>query len=289
MGALGLLIGPGIAGGTTDLGAAFTFGGNLGGAKLILVDKETGGLVVVDVLDTSPLVSFEVPLVSFVVPLVSFVVPLVSFVVPLVVALCNGFFAGAESGRLKGLGEPLVSDCLVSKVDVRGVVLSFGVVGDFVANVFGVVEVLGDDVSVVLVILVLGVVGVVLAEVGRGAGLLSTEVVVFGADFVTVVDFIAVFRTVVGRTLVAGFEVVDGAVKGLDNGFDVVDEVFLGMGADVFEAKGLVGVVFVVVVLVLETVVSIFLGADLWEANPTPATAAIAAVPTAAATAISAT
>jgi len=47
-------------------------------------------------------------------------------------------------------------------------------------------------------------------------------------------------------------------------------------------------VVVVVVVLALETVASIFLGADFLEAKLAPVTAAIAAVPTAAATAISA-
>jgi len=270
MGALGLLIGPGIAGGATVLGATFTFGGNFGGAKLILDAKVTGGFVVVDVFDMSPLVNF---------------------VVPFVVTLVNGFFIGADVGRLKGLGEPLVSGCLLAK-DVRGVAFVFGVVAvDFVAAVvvFGVVGVLGDDIGVVLVKVVRGVVGVVLADIGREAG-----IVVLGAGFgealVTVVAFKDVdFGAVVGRTLVVGLEEV--AVVGLDNGFDVVvDEVvFLRVEANGFEANGLVGAVFAVVVLVLDKVVSIFLGADFLEAKLAPVTAAIAAVPTAAATAISAT
>lgn len=271
--ALGLLIGPGIAGRVSVLGTAFALGGNLGGAKLILVAKETGGLVVVDVLDT----------------------PLVSFVVPFVVTLLNGFFIGAEVGRLNGLGEPLVKGCLVTKVDVRGVVLVLGVEADLVATgVFGVVGVLGDDIGVVLVIEVRGVVGVVLADIGRVAGVVVLSAG-FGAAFVTDVTFkvevVVVFGTVVGRTLVIGL--VDGAVVGLDNGFDVVvDEVvFLRIGADVFETNGFVGVdgVLVAVVLALDRVESNFLVADFLEAKPAPATAAIAAVPTAAATAISVT
>jgi len=274
MGALGLLIGPGIAGGATVLGAAFTFGGNFGGAKLILDAKVTGGFDVVDVFDTSPLVNF---------------------VVPFVVTLVNGFFIGADIGRLKGLGEPFVSGCLLTK-DVRGVTFVFGVVlVNFVAVVvvLGVVGVLGDDNGVVLVKVVRGVVGVVLAVVGRDAGIVVLGVGGFGAALVTLVTFKAVaFGAVVGRTLVVGLE-VEVAVVGLDNGFDVVaDEVvFLRVEANVFEASGFVEadfVVVVVVVLALETVASIFLGADFLEAKLAPVTAAIAAVPTAAATAISA-
>lgn len=273
MGALGLLIGPGIAGGATVLGATFTFGGNFGGAKLILDDKVTGGFDVVDVFDTSPLVNL---------------------VVPFVVTLVNGFFIGADIGRLKGLGEPFVSGCLLTK-DVRGVTFVFGVVPvNFVAVVvvFGVVGVLGDDNGVVLVKVVRGVVGVVLADVGRDAGVVVLGAGGFGAALVTVVTFKAVaFGAVVGRTLVAGLE-VEVAVVGLDNGFDVVvDEVvFFRVEANGFEARGFVEADFVVVVvLALETVASIFLGADFLLAKLTPVTAAIAAVPTAAATAISAT
>lgn len=271
----GLLIGPGIVGRVSVLGTAFALGGNLGGAKLILVARETGGLVVVDVLDATPLVNF---------------------VVPFVVTLFNGFFDGAEIGRLKGLGEPLVNGCLVTKVDVRGVVLVLGVEVDFVATgVFGVVGVLGDDIGVVLVKEVRGVVDVVLEDIGRDAG-----IVVLGADFeadfvtdvafkVVVVVVVVVFGTVVVRTLVVGLR-VDGAVDGLDNGFDVVvDVVFLRTGADVFVANGFVEVVLVLVVAVLDLdiVGSNFL--DFLEAKLDPATAAIAAVPTAAVTAISAT
>lgn len=266
MGALGLLIGPGIAGGATVLGAAFTFGGNFGGAKLILDAKVTGGFDVADVFDTSPLVNL---------------------VVPFVVILVNGFFIGADIGRLKGLGEPFVKGCLLTK-DVRGVTFVFGVVPvNFVAVVvvFGVVGVLGDDNGVVLVKVVRGVVGVVLADVGRDAGIVVLGAG-FGAALVTVVAFKDVaFGAVVGRTLAVGLE-VEVAVVGRDNGFDVVvDEVvFLRVEANGFEASG-----FVVVVLVLETVASVFLGADFLEAKLTPVTAAIAAVLTAAATAISAT
>lgn len=287
---MGLLIGPGIAGGVSVLGATtFTFGGNFGGAKLILVAKVIGALVVVDVLVTSPFVSFAVPFDSFVVPFVSFVIPFVSFVLPLVVVLLNGFFAGAEIGRLKGLGEPLVSGCLLTKVDVRGVVLVFGVVDDFVAKGLLGVGVLGDDVGVVLVKEDRGVVSVVFAEVGRDAGIVVLGAG-FGAAFVTVVAFkVVVFGTVVSRTLPAGLE-VDEAVVGLDSGFDVVDKVvFLRIGADVFGVNGFVEGDFAVGVLALETVVSIFFGADFLEAKQAPVTAAIAAVPTAAATAISAT
>lgn len=271
MGALGLLIGPGIAGGATVLGATFAFGGNFGGAKLILDAKVTGAFVVVDVFDMSPLVNF---------------------VVPFVVTLVNGFFIGADVGRLKGLGEPLVSGCLLTK-DVRGVTLVFGVVAvDLVVAVvvFGVVGVLGDDIGVVLVKVVRGVVGVVLADIGREAGIVVLGVAGFGEALVTVVAFKDVdFGAVVGRTLVVGLEEV--AVVGLDNGFDVVVDkvVFLRVEANGFEANGFVEAVFAVVVLVLETVVSNFLGADFLEAKLTPVTAAIAAVPTAAATAISAT
>lgn len=151
MGALGLLIGPGIAGGATVLGAVFTFGGNLGGAKLILVAKLTGGLVVVDVLDTSPLVNFDVPLV---------------------VAI-GDFFAGADRGRLKDFAEPLVIGDLLAKVDVREVVLVLGVGVDGFGDVivFEEVGVLFDDTGVVFVKETRGVVGVVLAEVGRDAGI----------------------------------------------------------------------------------------------------------------------
>lgn len=285
VGALGLLIGPGISGGITVLGATFVLGGNFGGAKLILVAKETGGFVAVDALDTSPLVNFIVPFVSFVVPFVSFEVPFTG-------ELLNGFFAGAEIGRLKDLGEPLIKDCLLTN-DVR-VVLVFGVVADFVAVV--VFEVLGDvgdvlgNVGVVLVKDVTrGVVGVVFAEVGRDAG-----DVVFGAGldavFVTFVTFkvVVVLDATVGRMLVVGLE-VDGAVVGLDKDFDVVDkDVFLIVEV-VFETNGFVGVVFVVVVLALETVVSTFFGADFLDAKTTPAAAVIAAVPATAATAISPT
>jgi hypothetical protein len=269
----GLLIGPGIAGRVSVLGTAFALGGNLGGAKLILVAKETGGLVVVDVLDTTPLVSF---------------------VVPFVVTLLKGFFNGAEIGRFKGLGEPLVNGCLVTNVDVRGVVLVLGVEADFVATgVFGVVGVFGDDIGVVLVKEVRGVVDVVLVDIGRDAGIVVLEAG-FGAGLVTVVVFkvevVEVFDTVVVRTLVVGLK-VDGAVDGLNNGFDVVvDEVvFLRIGADVFEANDFVEVVLVLVVavLALDTVGSNCL--DFLEAKLDPATAAIAAVPTAAATAILAT
>lgn len=273
--ALGLLIGPGIAGRVSVLGTAFAFGGNLGGARLILVARETGGLAVVDVLDTTPLVSF---------------------VVPFVVTLLNGFFNGAEIGRFKGLGEPLVNGCLVTKVDVRGVVLVLGVEADFVATgAFGVVGVLGDDTGV-LVKEVRGVVGVVLADIGRDAGIVALGAG-FGAAFITDVAFnvevvVVVFGTVVGRTLEVGLE-VDGAVVGLNKGFVVVaDEVvFLRMGADAFGANGFVEVVLVlvVVVLALVTVGSNFFAADFLETKLAPATAAIAAVPTAAATAISAT
>lgn len=281
VGALGLLIGPGIAGGATVLGATFAFGGNFGGAKLILVAKETGGLVV-DVLDTSPLVSLAVPFVSL---LFSFVVPLFSFVVSFVVALLNGFFAGADVGRLKGLGGLLFKDCLLTN-DVRGVVLVF-VVGDFVAiAVFEVVGVLGDDIGVGFVNDTLGVVDVVLAEVIRGE-----MTVVLGAAFVTDVAFglEVVFGTVAGRTLEVGLE-VDGAVVGLDMGFDAVDnEAFLILEVG-FDANGfVVGLVFVEVFLALETVGSTFFGADFLEAKATPVTAAIAAAPAAAATAISET
>lgn len=271
MGALGLLIGPGIAAGGTVLGATFTFGGNLGGAKLILVAKVIGGLVV-DVLETSPLVNFVVP-----------------FVVAL---LLSGFFAGAEIGRIAGFGEPLVSGCLLREVDVRGVVFVFGVVANFVADgVLGDVGVLGDAVGVVLVKETRVVVGVILADVGREAGIEVLAAGLVVAFVGVVVAFtVVVFGAVVGRTLAVGF-VVDGAVVGLTNGFDVVDDavVFLRIGADDFEANGLERAVFVVVVLVLETVVSIFLDADFLEARPTPVTAATAAAPTAAATAISAT
>lgn len=283
--ALGLLIGPGIAGGITVLGATFVFGGNFGGAKLILVAKETGGFVVVDVLDTSPLVNFVVPFVSFVVPFVSFEVPFTG-------ELLNGFFAGAEIGRLKDLGEQLVKDCLLTN-DIRCVVLVFGVVADFVAVV--VFEVFGDvgdilgNVGVVLVEDVIrGVVGVVFAEVGRDVG-----DVVFGAGldavFVTFVTFkvVVVLGATVDRTLVVGL--VDGAVVGLDKGFDVeYKDVFFTVEV-VFETNGFVGVVFEVIVLVLETVVSTFFGADFLDAKATPAAAAIAAVPATAATAISPT
>lgn len=272
MGALGLLIGPGIAGGATVLGAAFAFGGNFGGAKLILDAKVTGGFDVVDVFDTSPLVNF---------------------VVPFVVTLVNGFFIGAELGRLKGLGEPLVSGCLLTS-DVLGVTFVFGVVpvGFEVVVVFGVVGVLGDDNGVVLVKVVRGVVGVVFADVGRDAGIVVLRAG-FDAGLVTVVAFNdVIFGAVVGRTLVVGLEVeVAVAVVGLDNGFDVaVDEVdFLMVEAKGFEESGFVEAVFVVVVLAVETAVSIFLGVGFLEAKLTPVTAAIAAVPTAAATAISAT
>lgn len=271
MGALGLLIGPGIAGGASVLGETFTFGGNFGGAKLILDAKVTGGFVVVDVFDTSPLVNF---------------------VVPFVVTLVNGFFIGADIGRLKGLGEPLVSGCLLTKV-VRGAEFVFGVVlADFVAVVvLGVVGVLGDEIGVVLDKLTRGVVGVVLADIGRDAGIVVFGAG-FGADLVTVVVAFKVvgFGAIVCLTLVVDLE-LEVAVVGLDNGFDVVVDkvVFLRTGANVFEANGFVEVVLVVVVLVLEIVVSIFLGADFLEAKLTPVTAAIAAVPTAAATAISAT
>jgi len=271
MGALGLLIGPGIAGGATVLGAAFAFGGNFGGAKLILEAKVTGGFDVVDVFNTSPLVNF---------------------VVPFVVTLVNGFFIGAELGRLKGLGEPLVSGCLLTS-DVLGVTFVFGVVPVgfvVVVAVFGRVGVLGDDNGVVLVKVVRGVVGVVFADVGREAGIVVLRAG-FEAGLVTVVAFNdVVFGAVVGRILVVDL-VVEVAVVGLDNGFDVVvDEVvFLRVEANVFETSGFVETVFVVVVLALETVVSIFLGVDFLEAKLTPVTAAIAAVPTAAATAISAT
>lgn len=290
MGALGLLIGPGIAGGITVLGATFVFGGNFGGAKLILVAKETGGFAVVDVLDTSPLVNFVVPFVSFVVPFVTFEVPFTG-------ELLNGFFAGAEIGRLKDLGEPLVKDCLLTN-DVRCVVLVFGVVADFVAVVVfkglgDVGDVLGNvgdvlgNVGIVLVKDVTrGVVGVVFAEVGRDEG-----DVVLGAGldavFTTFVAFkvVVVLDATVGRTLVVGL-VVDGAVVGLDKGFDVVDkDVFLTVTVVVFGTNGFV----VVVVLALETVVSTFFGADFLDAKATPATAAIAAVLAAAATAISPT
>lgn len=274
---LGLLIGPGIAGGVTAvLVVVFAFGGNLGGAKLILVANVTGGLVVEDVLDTSPLVNLAVP----------FVVTLLT--------LLKGFLAGAETGRLEGFGEPLVKDCLLTKVEVRGVEFVFGVVADLGAiGVFGVVGVLGDEIGVVLVkVVVFGVVGVVLAEVGRVA---VSEVLgaSFGEAFVTVVVVlfnVVVFETVLGRTLVGALE-VDGAVLGLDNGFDVVvdESVFLRTGANGFEAGAFVEVVFVVVVLVLDTDVSNFLGEDFLEAKVTPVTAATAAVPTAAAIAISET
>lgn len=284
---MGLLIGPGIAGGITVLGATFVFGGNFGGAKLILVAKETGGFAVVDALDTSPLVNFVVPFVSFVVPFISFEVPFTG-------ELLIGFFAGAEIGRLKDLGEPLVNDCLLTN-DVRCVVLVFNVVADFVAVV--VFETLGDvgdvlgNVGVVLVNDVTrGVVGVVLVEVGRDAG-----DVVFGAGldavFVTFVTFkvVVVLDATVGRMLVVGLE-VDGAVVGLDKGFDVGDkDGFLTVEVVVFETNGFVGVVFVVVVLALETVVSTFFGADFLDAKAIPAAAVIAAVPAAAAIAISPT
>lgn len=287
VGALGLLIGPGIAGGITFLGATFVFGGNFGGAKLILVAKETGGFAVVNVLDTSPLVNFVVPFVSFVVPFVSFEVPFIG-------ELLNGFFAGAEIGRLKDLGKPLVKDCLLTN-DIRCVVLVFGVVADVVAvvvfEVFGdVCDVLGNVGVVLVKDVTRGVVGVVFAEVGRDVG-----DVVFGAGldavFVTFVIFkvVVVLGATVGRTLVVGLE-VDGAVVGLDKGFDVVDkDVFLTVEVVVFETNGFVGVVFEVVVLALETVVSTFFGADFLDAKATPAAAAIAAVPATAATAISPT
>lgn len=269
---MGLLIGPGIAGGVTAvLVVVFAFGGNLGGARLILVANVTGGLVVEDVLDTSPLVNLVVP----------FVVTLLT--------LLKGFLAGAETGRLEGFEEPLVKGCLLTKVEVRGVEFVFGVVADLRATgVFGVVGVLGDDIGVVLVkVVVFGVVGVVLAEVGRVAVSEVLEVG-FGEAFVTLVVVlfnVVVFETVVGRTLVDALE-VDGAVLGLDNGFDVVvdERVFLRTGANGFEAGA-----FVVVVLVLDTVVSTFLVEDFLEAKVTPVTAATAAVPTAAATAISET
>lgn len=271
---LGLLIGPGIAGCVTAvLDVVFTFGGNLGGAKLIRVAKVIGGLVVEDDLDTSPFVNF---------------------VVPFVVALLKDFFAGsgAETGRFNGLGEPLVSDCLLTKVDVRGVELVFGVVADLGAIAGFGVGVFGDDIGVVLVkVVVFGVVGVVLAEIGRDA---VNEVLGagFGETFETVNTFIELvfFGAVLGRTLVGALE-VDGAVVGLDNGFDAVvdDEVFLRTGANGLDAGGFVAVVFVVVVLALDTDASSFLGADFLEAELTPATAATAAVPTAAATAISET
>lgn len=268
MGALGLLIGPGIAGGVTVLGVAFTLGGNFGGAKLILVAKVIGGLVAVDVLDMSPLVSF-----------------VGLFVVPL-----SDFFAGAEIGRLKGFDKPLVNGDLLTKVDVRGVVLVFGVVlADFEdVKVFGVVDVLVKDVDVVLAKEVRGVVGVVLADVGREAGIEA-----LGDGFRVAVDFVAVdfkvvvFGTVAVRALVIGLDVdEEEAVVGLDNGFVVVVDivVFLRGGVDVFEANGFVEV-FVVVVLALGVGVSPFLGADFLVAKLTPATAAIAAAP-AAATAI---
>lgn len=270
IGALGLLIGPGIAGGATVvLGATFTLGGNLGGAKLILVAKFTGGLVVVDVLVASPLVNLEVPFV---------------------VALLNGFFAGtAEIGRLEGLDAPLVNGCLPTKGDwPRCVKLVLGVGGVFVTVVgFGAVVVFGDGTGVVLVELVRVAVGVVLAEVGRDAGLLGANL---GDDFVTVVAFnVVVFGAIVGRTLVLGLEVA-GAVVCLGSGFDVVVDVvvFLRRGADVLEATGFVEVVFAGAVLALETVVSNFLGADFLEAKLAP-TAAIPAAPTTAATATSVT
>lgn len=253
------------------MGATFTFGGNFGGAKLILVAKVIGDLVVVDVLTTSPLVIFVVP-----------------FVIPLL----NGFFGGAVLGRLKGFGEPLVSVCLLINVDVRGVVLVFGVVDDFVITV--VFEVMGllVDVAVVLVKEVRGVVGVVLAEIGRDGGIVVLGTV-FGGAFAVVVGVVfkvVVFGAVVGRILAVGL-VVDGAVNGLDIGLDVVVDavVFLRIVVDVFEDNGFVGEVFVVVVLTLEVVVSTFLGADFLVVKLTPVTAAIAAVPTAAAIATSAT
>jgi len=283
MRAFGLLIGPGITGGTSVLAATFTFGGNLGGAKLILVARVTCVLVVLDVLCTPPLVSFEVPCVSF-------VVPFVNFVVLLVVTLLSGFFAGAEVGRLlTSFGELLVvSGCLLVNVDVRGI-FGFNVVVDFVANtVLGVVGILGDDTSVVLVIEVRGVVIKILAEVDGvpwivvlGAG--------FGETFVIVVAFkVVVFKTVGDRTLVIGLE-ADGAVVGLDNSFDVVDKFVFLIGADVLEVNGFVEEFFIKVVLALEIVVSNFLGADFFEAKLAPATAATATVPTTVVAAISAT
>lgn len=289
VGALGLLIGPGIAGGVTVLGSTLAFGGNFGGAKLILVAKETGGLVVVDVLDISPLVSLALPLVSLAVPLDSLVVPfvslLLSFEVSFAVALFNGFLAGTEVGRLKGLGEPLVEDCLLTN-DVRGVVLVFVVEGDFVAVAVFEVGVLGDDTGVVFVNDALGAGDVVLAEVGRD----ETTVVLtagFGAAFVVdiALGLEIVFGTVVDRTLEVGLE--DGAVVGLDKGFDAVDNVVVFLILDIgFDANGFVVEDFVEVVLALETFVSTFFGADFFEAIATPVAAAIAAVPAAATTAI---
>lgn len=268
IGALGLLIGPGIAGGASVLGATFTFAGNLGGAKLILVAKLTGGLVEVDVLVTSPLVNLEVPFV---------------------VALLNGFFAGAEIGRLKGLDEPLVNGCLLTKGEARCVKLVLGVEGVFVTVVgFGAVVVFGDGIGAVLVKLVRVVVGVTLAEVGRDAVVLLGANL--GGDFVTVVAFnVVVFGAVVGRMLVVGLDVAE-AVVGLDRGFEVVVDVvvFLSKGADVLDATGFVEVVLAEAVLALETVVSNFLGADFLEAKLAP-TAAIPAAPTAAASATSVT
>lgn len=267
IGAFGLLIGPGIGGATTVLGAAFTFGGIFGGAKLILVAKVIGDLVVVEVLTPSPLVRFEVP-----------------FAIPLL----NGFFAGAVLGRLNDLGEPLVSVCLLINVDVRGV-LVFGGVDGFVITVdFGV----GLLEVVVLVREVRGVVDVVLAEFGRDEDI-AVLGTVFGSTFAVTVDVFKtlVFGAVVGRTLAVGLEVVDGAVNGLDIGFEVVVDavVFLIGGVDVFEDNGFVGVVFVVVVLTLETVVSTFLGVDFLDVKLAPVTAAIAAAPTTVAIAISET
>jgi len=282
MRAFGLLIGPGIAGDVSVLVATFTFRGNLGGAKLILVASVTCVLVVVDVLGIPPLVSFEVPFVSF-------VVPFVNFVVLLVVVLLNGFFAGAEVGRLRtSFGELLVSGCLLANVDVRGV-LDFGVVVDFVANgVLGVVSILDDDTGVVLVIEVRGVVIKILAEAGGVPGIVVLGAG-FGETFVIVVAFkVIVFETVGGRTLVIGLE-ADGAVVGLDNGFDVVDKVVFLIGADVLETNGFIEEVFVELVLALEIVFSNFLRADFFEAKLTPVTAATATVPTTAAATISAT
>lgn len=283
MGALGLLIGPGIAGGVSDLGTAtFTFGGILGGAKLILVARVTCVLVVADVFGTLPLVNFEVPFVNF-------VVPFVNFVVLLVVVLLSGFFACTEVGRLLiSFGELLVRGCLLDNVDVRGV-LGFGVVADFVKNgVFEVVGVLVVDTGVVLVIDVRCVVSVVLVEAGRVAGIVVLDVG-FGTAFVIGVAFkVVVFIAVVGRTLVIGLE-VDGAVTGLDNGFDVVDNaVFLVIGVVILETNDFVGKVFVVNCLALEVVVSNFFGADFLEVKLAPAIAAVATVPTTAAVAISA-
>lgn len=281
MGALGLLIGPGIAGGISVLGAAtFIFGGNLGGAKLILVARVTCVLVV-DVLGTPPLVSFEVPFVSF-------IVPFVNFIVLLVVVLLNGFFVGAVVGRLlTSFGESLLNGCLLSTVGARGI---FGfVVDDFVANkVFGAVGVLGDDISVVLIIGLRGVVIMVLTEADKVVRFVLDAG--FDIAFVPVVAFkVVVFGTVVDRTLVISLE-VDGAVVGLDNGFDVVDKVvFLRVGAEVLEANSFVGEVFVVVILALDIVVTNFLEVDFLEAKLAAAPPAMATAPTTAAAAISAT